>query len=143
MKTEAQSCYIISSHSKYIAQPEFQPRCVGLQWHTRHVTWAPLDAEILMNHVACHELYLICLIQLSLSLGTYRYRDPSVGIGTGLSLRLFLPSLTWCHSGHLAVSDLAFLEEESTPLGDTQKMSWGLHWPTWGWVTTFEAITGL
>lgn len=47
------------------------------------------------------------------------------------------------HSGHLALSNLAFLAEESTPLGDTQNMSWGLHWPTWVWVTTFEAITGL
>lgn len=89
MKTEAQSRYVISSQSKYIAQLEFQRRCVGLQGHTWRVTWAPLDAEILMNHGACNKLYLICVIQLSLSLGTYGYRDPD------RPLKLFLPSLTW------------------------------------------------
>lgn len=96
-----------------------------------------------MNHGACRKLYLIFVIQLSLSLGTYGYRDPSVGSGTGLSLKLFFRLSHGGHSGHLAVSNLAFLAEESTPLGDAQKMSWGLHWPTWVWVTSFEAITGL
>lgn len=67
------------------------------------------------------KLYLICMTQLSLSLGTYRYRDPRGGIGTGLSLRLFLFTHGG-HNGHLAAYDLAILAEERFPSEDPQRI---------------------
>lgn len=96
-----------------------------------------------MNQVACDVLYLIRVIQLSRSLGTCRYRDPSAGIGTGLSPDSSFLLTHGGHIGHLAVSDLAVLAEESPPSEDPQKMPQCLHWPTWVCVTLPKAIPGL